>query len=84
MFVYHDSHLSLNLLFIDVSINLPEKVNIHRGRKAEVNITLKVDKSLCLPKLKSITALLYDFSNMNENFLHLYISSLLLLKSCST
>ena len=28
-----------------------------------------VDKSLCLPKLESITVLLYDFSTMNENLL---------------
>ena len=28
----------------------------------------RVDKSLCLPKLKSITDLLYDFSFKNENF----------------
>ena len=34
----------------------------------------------CLPKLKSIAVLLYDFSTMNENFL----LSLLFLKSCST
>ena len=30
---------------------------------------VRVDKSLCLPKLKSITALLYDFSTMNEHCL---------------
>ena len=47
---------------------------------AEVNITLRVDKSICLPKLKSLTVLLYGFSTMNENSL----LSLLLLKSCST
>ena len=29
---------------------------------------LRVDKSLCLPKLKSITVLFYDFSFKNENF----------------
>ena len=29
---------------------------------------LRVDRSLCLPKLKSITVLLYDFSIKNENF----------------
>ena len=29
---------------------------------------LRVDKSLCLPKLKSITVLLYSFSTMNEKF----------------
>ena len=40
----------------------------HQGRQAEVNITFKVDKSLCLPKLKSITVLLYGFSFKNENF----------------
>ena len=32
--------------------------------------TLRVDKSLCLPKLKSITVLLcYMTSTVNENFL---------------
>ena len=29
----------------------------------------RVDKSLCVPKLKSVTVLLYDFSTKNENFL---------------
>ena len=62
---------------VDIRIYLPEKVIIHRGRQAEVNITLRVDKSLCLPKLKSINVLLYDFSTKNENFL----LSLLLLKT---
>ena len=41
---------------------------------------LRLDKSSCLEKLKSITDLLYDFPAMNENVL----LSLLLLKSCST
>ena len=31
-------------------------------------MSLRVDKSLCLPKLKSKTVLLYDFSFKNENF----------------
>ena len=30
----------------------------------------RVDKSLCLPKLKSIAVLLYDFSTMNKKFLY--------------
>ena len=29
---------------------------------------LRVDESLCLPKLKPITVLLYDLSFKNENF----------------
>ena len=29
---------------------------------------LRVDKTLCLPILKSITVLLYDFLFKNENF----------------
>ena len=33
-----------------------------------MDITFRVDKSLCLPKLKSITVLLYDFSFKNEIF----------------
>ena len=34
-----------------------------------MNITFK-GKFLCLPKLKSMTVLLYDFSFKNENFAH--------------
>ena len=30
---------------------------------------LRVYKALCLPQLKSITVLLYDFSTMNKKFL---------------
>ena len=37
---------------VDIRIYLPE----------EVISLLRVDKSLCLPKLKSITFFLYDFS----------------------
>ena len=33
-----------------------------------MNITLRVDKSSCLPKLKSITVLLYAFLTIKENF----------------
>ena len=40
-------------------IDLLEKVII---------LLLRVDKSLCLLKLKSITVLLYDFLFKNENF----------------
>ena len=39
-------------------IYLPEKVIF----------TFKGRKTLCLPKLKSITVLLYEFSTMNGNF----------------
>ena len=35
----------------------------------KLNFTFRVDKSLGIPKLKSITVLLYDFSTMNENAL---------------
>ena len=38
---------------VDIRIYLPEKVIIS---------LLRVDKSSCLPKLKSISVLLYDFS----------------------
>ena len=48
---------------VDIRIYLPEKVNI----------TLRVDKSLCLPKLKSLTVLLYDFSIIYVKFyFHFY------------
>ena len=65
---------------VDIRIYLPEKVIIHRDRQADVNITFKVDKSLCLPKLKSMNVLLYDFSTKNENVL----LSLLLFKASKT
>ena len=42
-------------------IHLPEKSDIHQDPKR--------DESVCLPKFKSITVLLYDFSTMNENVL---------------
>ena len=42
---------------VDIRIYLPIYLSL-----------LRVDKSLCLPKLKSITVLLYDFSFKNENF----------------
>ena len=57
---------------VDMRIYLP-------ARPRRISL-LRVDKSFCLLKLKSITVLLYDFSTKNEIFLH----SLLLLKSCST
>ena len=38
------------------------KSDIHLGRtEASMNITFRVDKSLCQPKLKSVTVLLYEF-----------------------
>ena len=43
-------------------IYLPEKVLFTEAAR--------VDKSLCLLKLKPIAVLLYDFSTMNENFLY--------------
>ena len=46
---------------VDIRIYLPS------GR-GELSL-FRVDKSSCLPKLKSITVLLYDFSIKNENFL---------------
>ena len=36
-----------------------------------MNIPFEGRLSLCLPKLKSITVLLYDFSLKNENFITL-------------
>ena len=41
---------------------------------------LRVDKSLCLPKLKSIAVLLYDFSFKNQNF----ATFTFVVKTCST
>ena len=53
---------------VDIRIYLPEKVIIHRGARPRLISLLRVDKSLCLLKLKSIAVLLYDFSFKNENF----------------
>ena len=40
---------------VDIRIHLSDfKSDIHRGRKADVILLLRVDKSLCLAKLKSI------------------------------
>ena len=44
----------------DMRIYLPKKVIFIEATR--------VDKSLCLPKLKSITVLLYAFSTVNEFF----------------
>ena len=43
------------------------KSDIHIGHKAEVIITFMI-RSLCLPKLKSITIILFDLSTINEKF----------------
>ena len=43
-------------------IYLPEKVIFTKA-------LLRVDKYSCLPKMKSITVLFYNFSTMNDNFL---------------
>ena len=59
-------------------IYLPEKVIFTEAARPRCISILRVDKSSCLPKLKSITVLLYDFLTMNEHFL----LSLFLLKSC--
>ena len=45
-----------------------------------LKVFFTVDKTSCLPKLKSITVLLYNRPTKSEHFL----LSLLLLKSCST
>ena len=40
---------------------LPEKVKFPQGARLRLISLFRVDKSLCLPKLKSITVLLYNF-----------------------
>ena len=55
----HGYYTIIDFNEVDIRIYLPEKVIIS---------LLRVDKSLCLLKLKSITVLLYDFSFKNENF----------------
>ena len=59
-------------------ICLPEKVIFTEAASLRRMSFLRVDKSLGLPKLKSITVLLCDFSFKN------LLLSLLLLKTCST
>ena len=39
-----------------------------------IDLPKESDTSFCLPKLKSITVLLYDFSTVNEKFLHSLLS----------
>ena len=51
----------------DMRIYLPKSDYSPRS-PASVNYHFWVDKSLCLPKLKSITVSLYDFSFKYENF----------------
>ena len=46
---------------ISVDIRIYPKKSYSPRPEAEVNITMRVDKSLCQPKLKSITILLYVF-----------------------
>ena len=42
-------------------INLPEKVISTKAVRPRGMSLLRVDRSLCLPNLKSITVLLYEF-----------------------
>ena len=77
----HLSHYHTINVFneVDMRIYLPKKVIFIEAARPKRISFLRVDKSSCLPKLKSITVL-YDFLTMSENFL----LSLLLLKSCLT
>ena len=50
-------------------IYLPQKVMITEAARQRRISLLRVDKFLCLSKLKLIAVLLYDFSTMNENVL---------------
>ena len=53
---------------VDIRIYLPEKVIFTEAARPRLISLLRVDKSLYLPKLKSITVLLYDFSNIYVKF----------------
>ena len=46
-------------------IYFSEKVIFTEAARSEMNLLLWVVKSLCLPKLKSTTVYLYDFSSVN-------------------
>ena len=46
---------------VDMRIYLPEKVIFTKATRPRFISLLRVDKSSCLPKLKPITVLLYDF-----------------------
>ena len=84
--VYLSEYLGLifrvNIIKLLTSISIDIRIFIYPKKLYSLRqmSLLRIDKSLCLPKLKSITVLLYDFSTTNENFL----LSLLLLKACST
>ena len=64
MFEYYGNIIQLlTSISVDIRIYLPEKVIFtEAGGRGEYH--LRVDKSLYLPKLKSITVLLYDFSSV--------------------
>ena len=46
-------HTNIDFNEVDIRVYQPEKSDIHRGRG--------VNKSLCQPKFKSVSVLLYDF-----------------------
>ena len=73
------NYIITNFNEVDLRIYLPEKVILTEVGRPRLISLLRVDKSSCLPKLKSITVLLYDFLTMI-----IFLLSLLLLKSCST
>ena len=50
-----------------MKIYLPKKVTFTLAAKPRLISLSRVDKSLCLPKLKSLTVLLYDFLTINKN-----------------
>ena len=63
------SSCSLYYIIIDSNevaklIYLPQKVIFTEATRQRLISILKVDKSLCLPKLKAITVLLNDFSSV--------------------
>ena len=60
---------SYNKTVIDFTFGRHKDLSTRKSDSGLGELSLfRVDKSLCLPNVKSITVLLYDFSFKNENF----------------
>ena len=60
---------SYNKTVIDFTFGRHKDLSTRKSDNSPRPLSLfRVDKSLCLPNVKSITVLLYDFSFKNENF----------------
>ena len=63
-------------------IYLLEKNLLRVDNTTLVNITFSVNKSLCLPKLKPINVLFYDYSTVNKNSTFTCVVRFIFLEIC--